>query len=126
MFCSCIPKSTFSTKQLAEPELSCELRTWEFFSINKVSILVKQNTIFSENKYPSYTGTWFLFFMTSKIDTLHAGEGGCLEVRKLWFVSFRKSCDTTLNATNTQNVDSKLRSCEKKHSSPFCTVTTSV
>lgn len=32
------------------------------FSINKASILVKQNTIFSENKYPSYTRTWFLFF----------------------------------------------------------------
>lgn len=54
-------KKYFSTKQLAEPELSWELRTWEFFSINKASIQVKQNTNFSENKYPSYTQTWFLF-----------------------------------------------------------------
>lgn len=63
-------KKYFSTKQLAEPELSWELRTWEFFSINKASIQVKQNTNFSENKYPSYTQTWFLFFTHYHIDTL--------------------------------------------------------
>lgn len=55
--------------------------------------------------------------MTSKIGTLHTGEGEYLEVRKLYIMIFRKSSGAMLDA----RMCIPNHSAAEKHNSLLCT-----